>query len=271
MEKNIKVYIHLFFAIISLAFCFQSLSQNEEKQQKWKLGIYISPSKNFTLRLGTAEELTSSWKGTVKDEIIKPVYTISSGLSVEKQISKKLIIRTGFSITAYGDESTKHYNTPIGWEMTTTDTATSSSHYNNYLTYSYYKRKKIYAGVPLLIQYQLPLTKNISAFAASGFIFNLLFLVTERTDYGTTYYGTYPGHGDNHEYFGYYSPQNTSKIEYNFFNPTFSFSVGVDTKISKKSIFRIEPVFRCLSRPYLKNTTMKEFYYHFGLNVGLIF
>lgn len=263
--------IYLFGVILGSLFCFQSFSQDNEVNQKWKLGIYVSPDKNFTFRQGKEEEITSASQGTLKNELIDTVYTISSGISCEKQISKHLIIRTGISITAYGNQSSRYYNTPVGWEMTTTDTATSSIHYNNYLTYTYYKRKNYYLGIPLLVHYQIHLNKKISVFTSSGFIFNFLSFVAEHTDYSMTYYGTYPGHGDNHEYFNRFSPHRTSEMDYNIVNPTFSFSLGVDTKISNTSSIRIEPVFRCLTRPYVKNTTMKEFYYHFGVNVGLIF
>lgn len=227
------------------------LCQEEIGNDKWKFGIHLSPERAYRTLKGDKNHETIQYIIKFRNDMERPAFLFSGGLSAEYKISKIFSLKSGIHYTLRG-EATRDVGAGSDFEGS-----------GFYLEKLIYRNQYHYIGVPLAVSAYFPQMGKAQLFGSVGVEFNFLYLLSS---YNTI---KFSGEEEKTEFKKF----KTSEMEwhdYTIFNPSLMLSIGCDLKIGKKSTFRIEPIFRKSILP-LADEPIKSYYYNYGMNLGYLY
>lgn len=161
---------------------------------------------------------------------------------------KKINIEAGLLFADKGENSKTLYPNNITYSGQP-DPSIPKSYSNKY--------HELYLDIPIKIGYNINRTK-ISYFLSTGLSPNF-YLSTKRI-----YISSWDNKAD-------VVSKTTGRMGNSLINLAFVASGGIKYNVSKQFVLRIEPTYRQAFTPTVFKTKSKEYYYSFGLNVGLYY
>ncbi|MDX2361489.1 MAG: outer membrane beta-barrel protein [Crocinitomicaceae bacterium] len=247
MKSTLKVRNHISLLVLfTFFFGVSSFGQDDDtKDRKWKIGINISPE--IAYRTLTTSDPSSESFIEYRDEIESSIFTLSGGLNIEYNITKRFAMRSGIQYLTQGEQ----YDFEIvGWPIP------NPSFPSKFIVVQRYH----YVGVPLIASFDFIQTDKVEVFLSAGALGTWMYRTSTKTtrEYidGTT--ETEREHSD---------PSVSEWTEYQLFNVTALISLGSDIKLGSRSFIRLEPTFKYTILPIVDGP-IQERHFNVGLNIG---
>lgn len=227
------------------------LCQEEIGKDKWKFGIHLSPEIAYRTLKGDKNNETIQHIIEFRNDMERPAFLFSGGLSAEYKISKIFSLKSGIHHTMRGEASR---DVGVG-----SDFGSSGIYLEKFI----YRNQYHYVGIPIAVSAYFPQMEKAQLFGSVGVELNFLYLLSS--------YSTFKFSGEEEKTeFKKFKTSEMDFYDYAIFNPSLMLSIGCDLKIGNKSTLRIEPIYRKSLLP-LEDTPIKGYYYNCGINLGYLY
>ncbi len=227
---------------VFLIFLFLSTQFSLAKTSALKRTMFgFTFSSEYSYRFLKAES-SYDWEVDLRNEMEVPKFGYTVGFNISQQIKKKFFVEVAFCYSNKGEQTKKSdliYDDPEPYGAV--------SKYTRY-TFGY-------CEIPVRLNYQL--FDSASFFTSVGFAFEIP--VLEKRKYFYTY-------SDGHEsHVSSYTLSSSAEGGISIIA-----GIGYFFKVSKMLYIKSEPFFKCSMTPFY-NSNIKDYFYSYGLDVGIYF
>jgi hypothetical protein len=241
MKRTVMIKCVLFFVLASLPLAVSCQSSFPAPQLN-SVGITFAPE--FTYRTLTFSD-RNDWVAEARNKEEIGNYGFTAGALVNYSLGKRVTFETG---VMYANKSTKTKYKDLEWPSTDQELPSESQ------TLYHFK----YITIPIDFNYNLFATEKVNVFAATGLSVGL-FLSKK-----TKVVAIYPD-GDKNTH------ASTKQVGYSRFNLFATVGAGIDYRVSKQLVVRVEPFYQRSLTSITADDDAKEHLFSFGVTTGVFY
>ena len=233
MKIELTTIIFIFITIISFGQTSDEISSRE-----FSLGLTFSP--DYCYRALNSES-SGQWIADIRDSTEIPKFGFTTGLSLLFKPWNRISFETGIQFSDKGEKTITIELIPLEPDPALPTTQVRINHHYYYL------------DIPIKVNYMV-LKRKVKLFVSAGFSTNIyLYQQSKLSFVGSDVTNTSSGSGDLSR-----------------FNVAILIGGGIIYDISKRLIFRLEPIYRRSVTP-IADAPIKQYQYSIGANFGLYY